>query len=173
MSTTSAPSMREVAELLADAAIEVRSRELRQAADPLPEPHLELVSARQFADRSPGQDHRYRIPAGAVADGQDVVGRNNQSPGGERVRGDEADHVPLDAPGQDRTLVGEVVAGGPGGGGGDQAVTANVADFLPPEAIGKLGNPAVRLAKERDVVSRDRHLGGELRRHPRQGYHAG
>ena len=68
------------------------------------------------------------------------------------MRGDEADHVALDAPGEDRAAVGEVVAGRADRGRGDESVAAHVADLAAAEPVAELGDPVVGAAGEGDVV---------------------
>ena len=87
-----------------------------------------------------------RLAAGGVADVEDVAGGDDQGPRGQRVRRDVADRVSLHAPGQDRALVGEVVAGRADRGGGDEAVAADVADLLAGEPVAELGDAVVRAA---------------------------
>ena len=103
-----------------------------------------------------------RLAAGGVADVEDVAGGDDQRPRGERVRRDVADHVSLHAPGEDRPLVGEVVAGRAGRGGGDEAVAADVADLLAGDPVAQLGDPVVRAAGQGDVVEAD--LAGAVER---------
>ena len=89
----------------------------------------------------------------ALATVQHVARGDHERPGGERVRGDEADHVALDAPGEDRPRVGEVVAGRAGRGRGDQPVAADVADLLAADAVGELGDAAVGRRMKRTSLS--------------------
>ena len=60
-----------------------------------------------------------------------VVGRDQQRACAQRVRRDERNRHARDAPCHHRPAVGEVVAGGAGRGGDDEAVAAHAADLLP------------------------------------------
>src|SRR5215212_6666900 len=106
--------MGEAAELLADAAIEVRPRHLREPPRVVTEAHLDLVTWSELADVLPVEGDVDRVASGLVTHLEDVVGGDDQGPRGERVRGNEADHISLHPPREDRPLVGEVVAGGSG-----------------------------------------------------------
>src|SRR4029077_20901450 len=89
---------------------------------------------------------------GRVAHREDGDRGDDQGAGGERVGGDVADHIALHAPGQDRALVGEVVAGRADRGGGDESVAAHVAHLGGGDSGGQLGDPVVRAAREGHVV---------------------
>src|SRR5215208_565536 len=148
--------VREPAELLADAAVEGLSGQLRERAQAGVEGDLHLTAARELRDGLSVEHDVHRLAPGLVDHAQDVVGRNHQRPRGERVRSDEADHVALDSPREDRALVGEVVAGGSDRRRGHQPVATHVTDLLPAEPVRELGDASVRPPDERDVVQRDR-----------------
>ena len=78
--------MGQVAELLANPPVEVRAGKLSQVADALAEANRQLVAARQLAHGVTIQDDVKGVPARPVDDVEDVVGRDDERPGGERVR---------------------------------------------------------------------------------------
>ena len=98
----------------------------------------------------------HRLAAGGVGDPQRVARGHNQRPRRQRVWRDVADHEPLDPPGEDRPVVGEVVAGRAHRRRRDQAVAADVAHLLVAEAVAELGDATVREAAEGDVVEAGR-----------------
>src|SRR5215218_5724332 len=149
-------------ELLPDAVVEVRARQLGEPADGLLEADLQLGARGELSRPLPVEGDLDRLAPGRVSDVQRIARRDHQSARGERVRRDEADHIPLHAPGEDRTGVGEVVAGRSGGGRGDQPVAADVADLLLPDRVGELRDPPVRAPDEADVVEGDRQVDGQL-----------
>src|SRR3954471_24583639 len=100
-----------MAELVPDALVEARAWELCQAADRVEEADLDLRPRRQLGDLAAVDGHLDRLPLPRVLDVQRVPRGTDERPRGQRVRSDVADHVALHAPGQDRALVGEVVAG--------------------------------------------------------------
>ena len=143
-------------ELLADPVVEARARDLGQRGDAVAEAHLRRGAGGELGDRVAVDGDVDRVAPGRVADPKHVAGGDDERPRGQRVRGDVADHVALDPPGEDRAAVGEVVAGGSGRGRGDQPVAAHVADLLAGDRVAQLGQPRVRAAAEGDVVERER-----------------
>src|SRR6478752_1663132 len=125
-------------ELLPDSLVEARAGELCQVADRVEEADLERGPGREVGDLAAVDRDLDRLALWRVADVEHVTGGDDQRPRGQGVRRDVADHVSLHAPGQDRPLVGEVVPGRAGGGRGDEAVAADVADLL-------AGNPVAEL----------------------------
>src|SRR5215204_6375950 len=142
----------EVPELLANAPVEARARQLRQPADRVDEADLERGPGPEVGDLAAIDGDFDRLAIGRVEDVEDVAGRDDQGPRRQRVRRDVADHVPLHPPGQDRALVGEVVAGRSRRGGGDEAVAADVADLLPGDPVAELGDAVMEAPGEGDVV---------------------
>src|SRR5262245_28128176 len=92
---------RQPAELLAHATIEARARELGEAADGVPEADRQLLAGAQVPRVLPVERDLDRVTSGGVLDVEHVLRGHHQRSRGERMRGDEADHEPLHAPGQD------------------------------------------------------------------------
>src|SRR6185503_12976330 len=105
-------SVCEVAKLLPDPPVEVRAGQLRQAANVLAEADGQLLPATQLAHRLAVQVDIHGVPAGRVGDVKDVIRRHDERSRRKRVWRDETHHVALYAPGQDGSLVREVVSGG-------------------------------------------------------------
>ena len=148
----------ELPELLADPLVEVRARQLSQAADRLLEADLELVARRQLPRRLAVERDLDGLAPRRVANLERVVGRHDQRARGEGVRRDEADHVSLHAPRQDRPGVGEVVARRPGGRRGHQPVAADAPHLLVADRVRELCHAPVGSPDEADVVERHGHL---------------
>src|SRR4051812_24627421 len=146
----------EMAELVADALVEARTGELRQAADRVEEADLERRPGGKLGGLAAIHGDLDRLALGRVVDVEHVPRRAHEGAGGERVRRDVADDVALPPPGQNRSLVGEVVAGRADGSGSDEAVAADVPDLLAGNPIAELGDAVVGPAGEGDVVEADR-----------------
>src|SRR3954452_5250401 len=127
--------LREHPELLPDATVEAPARQLGETADRLREANLELITRRQLPRRLAVERDLDRLATGGVSHHQGIVGRDDECPGGEGVRRDEADHIPLHAPGEDRPRVGEVVASRARGGGGHQPVAPDAPHLLLAERV--------------------------------------
>ena len=76
----------QVAELLADASVEARPRQLGQQADAVGEAHLEPLAGRQVGDPFAVDRDLDRLAAGGVEDVEDVGGGDDESSRGD---GDE------------------------------------------------------------------------------------
>src|SRR5680860_1739139 len=109
-----------MAELLAYPLVEARSRQLGETGGVVDEADRQRRSGLQRAAVFAVDRDVDRLAPAGIADVQDVAGGDDEGPRGQRVRGDVGDHVALHAPGEDRPLVGEVVAGRAGRGGGDE-----------------------------------------------------
>src|SRR5215207_8906867 len=142
-------------ELLPNALVEARAWQLREAADRVDETDLERGAGLEVGDLAAVDGDFDRLAIGRVEDVEDVARGDDQRPRRQRVRRDVADHVPLHPPGQDRPLVGEVVAGRPRRGGGDEAVATDMADLLPGDPVAELGDAVVGAPREGDVVEAD------------------
>jgi len=155
-------------ELLPDPVVEARARELGQLACGVGEAHVEGGAGSEVARVGAVDGDVDRLAAGSVADAEHVAGGDDQGTRGEGVGGDVAHHVPLHPPGENRTLVGEVVSGRSCGCGGDQAVAAHVPDLLTGDPVAQLCDPVVRAPAEADVVERESLLAVDLDRQRRQ-----
>src|SRR6185312_11318038 len=142
-------------ELVADPPVEAGAGQLGEAAGGVDEADLELFAGGELAELVAVEGDFDRLAGGRVADREDVGRRDHQGSRGQRVRGDVADHVPLHPPGQDRPLVGEVVAGRADRGGGNQPVAADVSDLVGGDPVAQLGDPVVQATREGDVVEAD------------------
>src|SRR5690349_13700349 len=155
-----------MAELLPDPVVEARAGKLREPAYPVREAHVEGRPGRQRRRRRAVDRDVDRLAARGIADAEHVAGSDDERSGGQRVGRDVADDVTLHSPGEDRSLVGEVVAGGPGRGRGDEPVAAHVADLLAGDAIAELRDAVVRPAAEADVVEGEALGAVDLDRQP-------
>src|SRR5436853_5813091 len=144
-----------MAELLPDALVEAGPGKLRQTAYRVDEADLQRGAGLEVGDLAPVDGNFDRLALGRVEDVEDVARGDNQGARRQRVRRDVADHVPLHPPGQDRPLVGEVVAGRSRRGGGDESVAADVADLLSGDPVAELGDAVVGAPGEGDVVEAD------------------
>src|SRR4051794_7880349 len=106
----------QVAELLADAVIEARAWELSELSDHVDEADIQGSVGDESACLGTVDRDVYRRTPGRIADGEHVLGGDDEGASGEGVGSDVADHVALHAPGEDRALVGKVVAGRAGRG---------------------------------------------------------
>src|SRR3954449_4433729 len=141
-----------MAELLAYSVIEAGARELGELADRVDEAQVEGGAGCEGARQSAVDGDVDRLAARGVADGEDILWGDHKGAGGERMRRDVADHVALRAPGEDRALVGEVVARRAGRRRRDEAVAAHIADLLAGDPVAQLGHAVGGTAAEADVV---------------------
>src|SRR3954454_8880573 len=148
-----------MAELVSYALVEARTGELCEAADRIEEADLQILPRLQLGEPAAVDGHLDRLALRRVLDVENVAGGDDEGARGQRVRGDVADHVSLHSPGQDRTLVGEVVAGRTDRGGGDDAVAAHVPHLFAGDPVAELGHAVMGLPGEGDVVEAARlHL---------------
>ena len=90
----------------------------------------------------------------AVVNRQAIARRDDERTRRQRMRRDERDDEAFHPPRHHRSAVGEVVAGGAGRRGDDQAIAAHVADELAFDLVGDLGDALSDLAVDGDVVDR-------------------
>ena len=93
-----------------------------------------------------------RLAARGVPHLERIVWSHNERPRGQRVGRDEADHVALHAPGQDRSSVGEVVAGRARRRGDREPVAADATDLVRADRVGEIGDAIAGLTVDRHVV---------------------
>src|SRR5690606_6112696 len=101
----------EVPELLPDAVVEVGSRELGEPRKSVAVADFRLRTRLELAGLHAVHGTVDAIPAAVVDDVEHVVGGHHESTGSEGVWRDIAHHVSGHPPGEDRTVVCEVVSG--------------------------------------------------------------